>query len=495
MDETVELLVAAYDDLDTADTVLETLKGLQRNKEAQVITAVALRKDVQGKTTVAGTLEAQRKKGTRYGALAGGLLTLLAPPVGAAGILVGAVVGAATGRALTKKPERNFTQDFLREILGGMRGGTSAVVVLVERTQAERVVDTLTSDSVRVVRLPLSEQSADQLAAVMSPEESASPQATVTADALVEQVKELLAGSTRRGPQFQRVRVIINPGAGRDVPILNTLNTVFSVTGVQWDVAITHKAGDARRLAQEAESLGFDLVATYGGDGTVMETASGLIGSDLPLVILPGGTNNVLSVELGIPKDLVEAAALVGGVPAELRTIDMGRANDHYFILRVGIGYEAAINEGASREMKDRFGGFAYTLAGLRALRNPPVARYRLQLDEETAEMDGLWCLVANSASLGIAGVNLVQGCELSDGLLDVIMVRQADLDSLVSVALSVANLQTLGKRLPHWQVRRVTVTADPPQAVTGDGELWEPTPLQAEVIPGAVKILVPISA
>ena len=80
----------------------------------------------------------------------------------------------------------------------------------------------------------------------------------------------------------------------------------------------------------------------------------------------------------------------------------MGRLNDHLFILRVGIGYEAVINETADREMKDRFGGLAYSLAGLKALKDPPYsAIYKLTLDGKVEELEGLWVMVANSASLG----------------------------------------------------------------------------------------------
>ena len=86
---------------------------------------------------------------------------------------------------------------------------------------------------------------------------------------------------------YKRVLVIINPAAGHDEPILNTLNDVFHSAGVDWDIRITHKFGDATRLAKEAVEMGVDLVAGYGGDGTQMEVANGLLGSGIPLAILP----------------------------------------------------------------------------------------------------------------------------------------------------------------------------------------------------------------
>ena len=94
----------------------------------------------------------------------------------------------------------------------------------------------------------------------------------------------------------KRVQVIINPTAGQDQAILGTLNRVFHDADITWDVSITNKAGDARRFARAAVEAGVDIVAAYGGDGTVMEVATGLIGSTVPLAIFPGGTANVMSL-------------------------------------------------------------------------------------------------------------------------------------------------------------------------------------------------------
>ncbi|MDX1417180.1 MAG: YegS/Rv2252/BmrU family lipid kinase [Candidatus Promineifilaceae bacterium] len=487
----VELLVLAYDDVKKAGEVFKKLEGLQNSKSIQVITAAALVKDVEGKTSAEATLDIAKKKGTRRGALAGGLLAIVAPPVGVAGLLVGAVGGALVGRRLKKKPERNFTKRFLEDIFTEMRGDSSALVVLTEAADAETAATALQEFGGELFRQVLSAEAVDQLAHAADREQPVQngPDADL-ADEIAGGVKA--AVQVHKSP-YQSVFVIVNPASGQDVTILNTLNSVFRAAGIDWDIAITKKSGDAARLAREsAENGTADIVAVYGGDGTVMETASGLIDTDMPLAILPGGTNNVMSVELGIPKDLRKAAGLIGSSNSRLRTVDMGTANDQLFILRIGIGYEAEINELADREMKDRFGGFAYTLGGLKALQNPPLARYHLTLDGKEEELDGLWCMIANSASLGIPNVGVAHGVDVGDGLLDVIVIRHRDLDSLLSLAGSITQRDNLGQPLPHWQVREVIVEADPPMAVTGDGEIWEPTPIKAKVIPDAVKILVP---
>src|SRR3712207_2296246 len=150
----------------------------------------------------------------------------------------------------------------------------------------------------------------------------------------------------------KRIQVIINPTAGQDQAILGVLNRVFHEAGVTWDVSITNKAGDARRFAREAAEAGVDVVAAYGGDGTVMEVASGLVGTTCPLAIFPGGTANVMSLELGISSDLAEASAMVCSDQCAVVPIDMGQLGDEqFFILRVGTGLEADMVEGADREL------------------------------------------------------------------------------------------------------------------------------------------------
>lgn len=91
-------------------------------------------------------------------------------------------------------------------------------------------------------------------------------------------------------PTFRRVHVVINPASGKDQPILNTLNDVFHQHGVEWDVSITHKYGDATAQAKDAIARGVDLVVGYGGDGTQHELANAVIGTETPMAVLPGGT-------------------------------------------------------------------------------------------------------------------------------------------------------------------------------------------------------------
>ena len=126
---------------------------------------------------------------------------------------------------------------------------------------------------------------------------------------------------------YPKVHVVINPAAGQDEPILNVLNDVFHTARVNWEISLTHKSGDATRFAAEAAASGVDLVAAYGGDGTQMEVANGLLGTGVPQAILPGGTGNAMAHDLGISLKLREAAALIVSSD-QRRAIDLAKIGD-----------------------------------------------------------------------------------------------------------------------------------------------------------------------
>lgn len=290
---------------------------------------------------------------------------------------------------------------------------------------------------------------------------------------------------------YKRARIIINPAAGKAEPVLSVLNDVLGAAGIDWDVAITHAPGDGVAAAREAVKQGFDLVGIYGGDGTVAEVASALAEGGPPILLLPGGTGNALAADLGIPPLLADAVALAVGDAAEVRRVDLGRMGERWFVLRVTMGIETTMVDATTREMKDRYGWLAYALAGVQALSAPPVAKYTVTVDGTTFECEGVAAMVANSASTGVAGMRLATDIDVSDGVLDVVVVETAALPSLLASAADAAQGQE-PRGLRRWSGAKIRVEAHPAQAVLTDGEEAGSTPVDITVVPGAVGVLVP---
>lgn len=305
----------------------------------------------------------------------------------------------------------------------------------------------------------------------------------------------------------RRIHIVVNPAAGQDIPVLGTFNTSFRDAGLDWEMSITKQAGDAAAQARQAAEKGAAIVAAYGGDGTVAEVASGLVGTGVPMAILPGGTANVMSVELGIPTDLTTACRTAADPASIVRPVDMGIVNGHHFILRVGVGFEAAMVEHADRDLKNRLGVFAYLWSAVQNLSQPVISRYRLTLDGKAVETEGLTCIIANSGNLGQAGVNLIPTIDVCDGLLDVIVIQQASLRSLFDLLGSITGFRQvqsvdpieaggaqvqISQTLQYWQAKAVELVSEPAQTVQYDGEVLGPESIQCQVLPGAVKVITP---
>jgi YegS/Rv2252/BmrU family lipid kinase len=289
----------------------------------------------------------------------------------------------------------------------------------------------------------------------------------------------------------RRVHVVVNPGSGQPKPLLHTLNAVFRPKGIDWDISLTKDSGDAERFARQAAESRVDVVAAFGGDGTVMEVARGLMGFETPMAIFPGGTANLMSVELGIPKDLAKAVEVAADENSIVRAIDVGVVKDGYFLLRVGMGFPARKVEYADRKLKDRFGLMAYTIAAVKAASVKTEANYRLTVDGVVYEIRTRACQVYNAGNMGKAGTAPVPGISVDDGLFDLLALRE-NIGKTLTVKGMVPAILHSEDLFYHWQGKQITIEADPPQPVQIDGEIVGTTPVEVNIIPNAIRVLVP---
>jgi YegS/Rv2252/BmrU family lipid kinase len=282
--------------------------------------------------------------------------------------------------------------------------------------------------------------------------------------------------------------VVINPASGKHEPILNVLNRVLGHHSVEWEVSITRKYGDATEFARRAATSGdFDLVVGYGGDGTQHEIANGVMGTGVPMGVLPGGTGNGLANEMGIPNTLEPAAELLC-TSYNQRKIDVAQLEDGYFIQRLFTGIEP--EEQTSREDKDKYGTLAYLKRDIGRLRDIQDISYRLTIDGEEIEVMGYKCYVVNSAKAG-TGLSISTQFSVDDGCLDVFMLSR-DLKSTEEAVERFLNLKAGESGLYYWRGQQIDILAEPDQPVWTDGEYTGRTPVSIQVLPKALTIAVP---
>ena len=287
----------------------------------------------------------------------------------------------------------------------------------------------------------------------------------------------------------KRIHIVINPAAGKDEPILNTINDVFHQYGIEWDVSVTHKYGDATEFARRAAEAGFDIVAGYGGDGTQHEIANGLMGSEAIMGVLPGGTGNGYANELGTPNKLRPALELLC-TNHKVRHVDVVQVNDDYFIQRLYVGIEP--EQQTSRESKDKYGTFAYAIDSFHRARDVKDVPYQVIIDGESIDFKAAKIYVVNAAKAG-TGISITGNIsQIDDGLVDIFLLSSNDLRTLSGAVDRVLHLNTKHAREYMRQGKEIFIDTDPDQPVWTDGEYTGRTPIALKVIPGALPVIVP---
>lgn len=175
--------------------------------------------------------------------------------------------------------------------------------------------------------------------------------------------------------------VLFNPVAGRArrFSVHDLANLFPDAT-----VAETRIAGDAERLAREAASAGHDCVVAVGGDGTISEVASGLVGSHAELGVLPLGTANLFARELGIPLDIAEAARLINegfSVPVYPGLYSAAGGPERIFVQTLGIGFDGTVVRRLNMDAKKIVGRFAYVIAAIQCLLSHRDRKFSVRID------------------------------------------------------------------------------------------------------------------
>lgn len=296
------------------------------------------------------------------------------------------------------------------------------------------------------------------------------------------------------------IRFIVNPISGTQSDDIEDFlqRALQHHRDWSWQLCPTEGEGDARRLAKEAADQGLDIAVACGGDGTVMEVADGLSGSRTALAILPTGTANVMSVELGIPANLEQALALALDAQAPIRSIDMGKMQDQSFILRVSLGFEADYSVEAARGEKSQKGRWAYVQSAWRALGRLRRIRYTINVDGQYVVAHGNGCMVCNSSSVGFPGLKITAATSVSDGLLDVIVLPELKSPAVTRVFASMFQsvipvLRDQDPPVNHWQGRHIVVESNHHQMICCDGEpVRQARQVEVAVMPKAIRVKVP---
>lgn len=308
----------------------------------------------------------------------------------------------------------------------------------------------------------------------------------------------LPAGNRYPVSDSERFLVLINPRAagsqGAD-SLRRRIAGAFAARDVPFDLFQPESPPEALLAARYAADAGYRAVAAAGGDGTVAQAIRGTAGTEVPVAILPFGTGNQLANNFGIPLSLEGSVGVA--VDGRIERIDLGRIDGEHFALIAGAGMDAEVMADATTELKSRFGFGAYLYSGLKHVITPRSSNFRLVVDGRELRVRATMVLLANVGQIGAGTlpmeVKVAPKVSVQDGLIDVCIYAPRNLPEMARVLWKVARREFGGDdRMIFLQARRVRVEADPPVAAQIDGEARGETPIEAEVLPQAGRILVP---
>ena len=292
-----------------------------------------------------------------------------------------------------------------------------------------------------------------------------------------------------------RFAVIFNPIAGspkRRDALARAVRTLRRA-GCRVKLRATTAAGDAARSAANIAKAGtFDAILVAGGDGTLSDAAHGLATANvarLPaLAFLPLGTANVMAHEIGLPTDPEKAAA----VAARLKTVDvkLATANERYFLLMVGAGFDAHVVRHVKSAVKKRWGKLAYVAEMVRQLGVFPFRPYSVTIDGVAYEAASV---VAARGRLYGGRFVLAPLADLTSPTLQVCLFRKGGRGGvlLYAVALGLGLLP----RAPGFEIvaaQRVTVEGIEGEPVQADGDSIASLPLEVAMTDRTIRFVVP---
>ena len=292
---------------------------------------------------------------------------------------------------------------------------------------------------------------------------------------------------------MRKAALIYNPKSGGQASgrMLPQVLALLQGSGFDVEAWPTGGPGDAARLGRRSvEQGGIEVAFAMGGDGTVRETAAGILGSQVALGVLPAGTANVLSLALGVPPDACRAARAVKG--AAVGEIDVGRIESEPFLMMASGGIDAAVMAHQQAALKKRFGRAAMAAAACIEWWRYSYPRIALRIDGHREEQASFFA-VCNIPFYG-GRLRLAPAADCRDGLLDLVLFHGRGRTAMLGFARDLMLGRHMRRRDVQVQrVRAVEVLGPAELGVQVDGDVLPlALPLRIDLHPQRLRVLSP---
>lgn len=288
--------------------------------------------------------------------------------------------------------------------------------------------------------------------------------------------------------------IILNPSAGKARDLEDVVARLSRVPN--GEIRISSKPGSAARFASAALRKGFDLIIAAGGDGTLNEVVNG-IGENLGSArvgLIPLGTGNDFARTISVPDDLEAAIDLI--IIGETREVDLVRVTSdevRYFVNVSAGGFSGLVDEKLTPEIKKTWGPLAYLRGAAAALSELRAYRTTLALDNSESLTLDLYNVVVANGRYVAGGTLIAPEASIDDGLLDIVLIPKRSAPELALLAAQVAlGTHLTSEGIVFRRAAQLTVNSKPGMWFNVDGELVGNEPARFEILPRALRFIVP---
>jgi diacylglycerol kinase (ATP) len=294
----------------------------------------------------------------------------------------------------------------------------------------------------------------------------------------------------------KRFVVVVNPrgGARRGLAVLESVKPVFDAAGAELEVHVTTHAGHAQELAKTINLEEYDGFCVVGGDGTIHEAVGGLMQQDdpksTPLGVIPAGTGNSVLQHLECFDPLEAARRIVAGNDHPLDVIRVTMENEVVYCVNI-VGWGNVVDINFVAERLRAIGPSRYAVAAMLHVVRAKQHRATLVLDEKTIEDEFAFIIACNTKFTG-KGMLFAPRAEMSDGKIDVVVVRRTSRWQLYRVLKKISNGSHVSLScVEYHQVQSFSIKSDNRESLNLDGEVKGATPVSADIMCGALRLFV----
>lgn len=286
-----------------------------------------------------------------------------------------------------------------------------------------------------------------------------------------------------------RALLLVNPtsGRGRGLHLMASTAEALRAAGFRVEVSVTDGLGDA--TTQAGAAAAGSLVAILGGDGFLGAAAAGARKSGAIILPLAGGRGNDTVRRLGLGLDPVKTVRDIKNL--SLRELDLGLVNSRPYFGVANVGFDGLANE-YGNNARLNLGPFVYLYGGIKAFLDWKDVTFTVSVDGKESTFPGWFVAVGNVGQYG-GGLRICPQAMVDDGLLDVVSLGKATILAVAATFLrSYRGGHLRQGNVSFTRGKVVSINASKPLNVYADGEKLAALPALLEVVPRAVKVLVP---